>query len=130
MRHIVLRALEFSASGGVTVVVANVLITVSRLPQGELPSARFWLAQIVVALAVGVVLGAGAFVGFVVARAREVDTPSALALGILAGLPAILVGSSLLTQIGPAGVVAAAIAVASLIAAVGSGGLRGAGSHG
>ncbi|MBX3717150.1 MAG: hypothetical protein KF738_14225 [Burkholderiales bacterium] len=130
MRHIILRALEFGASGGVVVVAANIVATFTQLPQGDLPSTRFWLTQGVIAVAVSIVLAAGAFAGFAATRAHEIDAPSALALGILAGLPAFLVASSLLAELGPIGAIGAALGVTSLIAAVGGGGLRGAKSHG
>ena len=130
MRQNVLRALAFGASGSVVAVAANIIATISHLPHGDLPIARFWLAQVVVAVAVAIVLAAGAFAGFSSIRSREIDTTSAVTLGILAGIPAILVASALLAEFGPIGAIAAALVVTALIAAVGGGGLRGEKAHG
>lgn len=130
MRQVVPRALAFGASGSVVAVAANIIATFAHLPHGDLPIARFWLAQVVVALAVATVLAAGAFAGFAAIRSCEIDTTSAVTLGILAGIPAILVASALLAEFGPIGAIAAALVVTALIAAVGGGGLRGKRAHG
>jgi hypothetical protein len=123
MRSTILRALAFGAVGGVALLAFNVALALFRVAPNSSSWSRFAQAQFFLGCVSFGVLFVGALIGFAAVRKNIVSVREAMFLGALSAIPAAAT-SAFAMELGLAGAVAAAMAVATLISFVGGGGLR------